>query len=263
MLRMFGLLLSLTVFIGSVEAAVQSKTVKYKHGDLDCEGYLAWDDSVKGPRPGVLVFHEFWGLDAYAKGRADQLAKLGYIAFAADMYGNGKHVDHPNDARGLMMAVRQNVDDWKKRAVEALDVLKSQPECDKTKIAAIGYCFGGSTCQQLAFAGTDLKAIASFHGGLIVPTPEQVKSVKCKMLICNGADDPLIKQETIKEFKDALDKDGAKYKFENYPGAVHSFTVPDATEAGKKFGAPMAYNKEADEKSWSEMKALFKDALGK
>lgn len=263
MLRMFGLMMSLMVLASSVEAAVQSKTVKYKHGEVDCEGYLAWDDSVKGARPGVLVFHEFWGLDAYAKGRADQLAKLGYIAFAADMYGNGKHADHPNDAQGLMMAVRQNVDDWKKRALEALDVLKAQPDCDKSKIAAIGYCFGGSTCQQLAFAGTDLKAIASFHGGLIVPTADQVKSVKCAMLICNGADDPLIKPETIKEFKESLDKNGGKYKFENYPGALHSFTVPDATEAGKKFGVPMAYNKEADEKSWEAMKALFKETLGK
>ena len=263
MLRVFGFLLGVMVLVGSVDAAVQSKTVKYKHGDLECEGYLAWDDAVKGPRPGVLVFHEFWGLDKYAKNRADQLAQLGYIAFAADMYGGGKHVDHPKDASGLMNAVKENVSDWKKRGLEALDVLKSQPECDKTKIAAIGYCFGGSTVQQLAFAGTDLKAVASFHGGLITPTPEQVKSIKSAILICNGADDPLIKEASIKEFKEALDKNGGKYKFENYPGAVHSFTVPEATEAGKKFGAPLAYNKEADEKSWAEMKALFKETLGK
>ena len=245
------------------EAAVKSKNLTYQHDGKDCVGYLAWDDAKEGKRPGVLVFHEFWGLDAYAKRRADQLAELGYVAFAADMYGDGKVAEHPNDARTMMMAVRQNVDDWKKRGLEALAVLKSQPQCDPANIAAIGYCFGGSTVQQLAFAGTDLKAVASFHGGLVKPTPEQVKATKAAILICNGADDTFISAMSIKEFREALDQNGGKYKFENYPGAVHSFTVPEATETGKKFNMGVAYNKEADEKSWSEMRALFKEKLGR
>ena len=172
------LLFSLFAIIGSVDAAVQSKTVTYKHGTTDCIGYVAWDDAIEGLRPGVLVVHEFWGLDAYAKRRADQLAKLGYITFAADMYGEGKIVDHPKDAGGMAGQVRSNVDDWRKRGLEALEVLKSQPQCDKTRLAAIGYCFGGSTVQQLAFAGTDLKAVVSFHGALVTPTPEEVKAAQ-------------------------------------------------------------------------------------
>ncbi len=263
MVRAFVLLLGLSVMVSSAEAAVKSKQVTYKHGDLNCIGYLAWDDAIQGPRPGVLIVHEFWGLDAYAKRRADQLAGLGYIAFAADMYGEGKLAEHPNDARAMMSVVRANVEDWRKRGIEALDVLKSQPECDKTKLAAIGYCFGGSTVQQLAFAGTDLKAVVSFHGGLVTPTPEQVKATKAAMLICNGADDTFIPAKAIKEFRDALDNNGGKYQFINYPGAVHSFTVPEADETAKKFNFPIAYNKTADEKSWADMRALFKETLGK
>lgn len=263
MVRMALLVVGFFAFAATADAALQSKTVKYKHGDVECIGYLAWDDSVQGPRPGVLVVHEFWGLDAYAKRRANQLAELGYIAFAADMYGEGKLVDHPKDASALAGAVRMNVEDWRKRGTEALEVLKSQPECDKTKLAAIGYCFGGSTVQQLAFAGTDLKAIASFHGALVVPTAEQVKAAKAKMLICNGADDTFIAAKTIQDFKGALDQNGAKYEFINYPNTVHSFTVPEADEVGKKFGIPLKYNKESDEKSWASMKALFKETLGK
>jgi dienelactone hydrolase len=244
----------------TAQAAVKTKQITYKHGDTECRGLLAWDDSISGPRPGVLVVHEWWGLDDYTRHRAEMLAKLGYIAFAADLYGEGKHVDHPNDARELATKVRANVDDWRKRGVEALDVLKSQPECDKTKLAAIGYCFGGSTVQQLAFAGTDLKAVASFHGGLVQPTPEQAKADKAEILICNGADDAFIPAMAIKSFREVLDKEGTKYEFISYPGARHSFTVPDADKHNID---NMKYNKEADEKSWADMLKLFKKTLGK
>src|SRR5215207_2178582 len=131
------------------EAAVQTKTITYKAGDLECRGHLAWDDAAQGPRPGVLVVHEWWGLDDYARKRAEQLAKLGYVAFAADMYGEGKTVKHPEEAGKMATQVRANVQQWRKRAAEALEVLKAQPQCDKTKLAALGYCFGGSTALQL------------------------------------------------------------------------------------------------------------------
>ncbi len=258
------LLFSLFAIVGSVDAAVQSKTVTYKHGTTDCIGYVAWDDAIEGLRPGVLVVHEFWGLDAYAKRRADQLAKLGYIAFAADMYGEGKIVDHPKDAGGMAGHVRSNVDDWRKRGLEALEVLKSQPQCDKTRLAAIGYCFGGSTVQQLAFAGTDLKAVVSFHGALVTPTPEEVKAIKASILICHGADDSFISPDAVKAFRAALDKNGGKYTFNSYAMARHSFTVPEADETAKKFNMTgLQYNKAADEKSWSDMQSLFKETLDK
>ena len=264
MVRSFGLLLGLFVMAASVEGAVQSKKVTYKHGDVDCYGYLAWDDAIEGPRPGVLVFHEFWGLDDYAKRRVDQLAKLGYVAFAADLYGGGKLVDHPKDASAMAGQIRSNAEDWKKRGVEALEVLKAQPQCDPTKLAAIGYCLGGSTVQQLAFAGTDLKAVVSFHGGLIVPTADQVKAVKSAILICHGADDPLIPADKVKEFRGALDKNGGKYTFKAYEGARHSFTVPEADATAEKFKLDgLRYNKAADETSWDDMRALFKETLGK
>lgn len=244
----------------SVQAAVQTKTVTYKHGDLECRGYLAWDDSVEGARPGVLVVHEWWGLDEYARQRAVQLAKLGYIAFAADMYGEGKTADHPDNARQMATTVRMNVDNWRKRATAALDVLKSQPQCDKTKLAAIGYCFGGSTAIQLAYAGTDLKAVASFHGALPAATDSEAKATKARILVCNGGADTFIPEAAIKSFRDSLDKAGAKYDFVSYPGVVHSFTVPGA-DARNIPG--MKYDKQADEDSWKRMTKLFADQFGK
>lgn len=248
------------LMVSSADAAVQTKQVTYKHGDLDCHGFLAWDDAIEGPRPGVLVVHEWWGLDAYAKRRTEMLAKLGYIAFAADMYGEGKTVNHPKDAGEMAGKVRMNVEDWKKRGSAALNVLTSQPLCDKTKLAAIGYCFGGSTVQQLAFSGADLKAVASFHGGLVQPTADQVKAAKAEILICNGADDSFIPAMAIKSFREALDQGGAKYNFISYPGARHSFTVPEADSHGID---GLKYNKEADEKSWADLQKLLKSKLGK
>jgi dienelactone hydrolase len=260
MIRTLMVLASLAVLVSSAQAAVQTKKIEYKHGDQTCEGFLAWDDAVQGPRPGVLLVHEWWGLNDYARSRAEQLAKLGYVAFAADMYGEGKTAAHPTEAGQLATKVRANVQDWRKRAAEALDVLKAQPQCDKTKLAAIGYCFGGSTALQLAYSGADLKAVVTFHAALTPPTPAEAKQIKATVLVCNGADDSFITPEAIKAFRDALDKGGVKYEFVNYPGAHHSFTVPDADRHNNP---NMKYDKKADEDSWQRMKALFADKLGK
>src|SRR5271165_5503661 len=168
----------LLTFTASVHAAVQTKTIEYKQGDQVLEGFLAWDDAVAGPRPGVLVVHEWWGLNDYARGRAEQLAKAGYVAFCPDMYGAGKVVAHPKDAGEMATKVRADVGAWRKRALAGLAVLQAQPQCDKTRCAAIGYCFGGSTALQLAFAGADLRAVVSFHGALPTPTDAEVKQIK-------------------------------------------------------------------------------------
>jgi dienelactone hydrolase len=244
----------------TAQAGVQTKKVTYKHGDLECHGFLAWDDSIDGPRPGVLVVHEWWGLNDYARSRAEQLAKLGYIALAADMYGEGKTTEHPQEAGQMASKVRANVEDWRKRATAALDVLKSQPQCDKTKLASIGYCFGGSTALQLAFSGADIKAAVSFHGALPTPTVDEVRWTKAAILVCHGADDTFIPDAAIKSFRDALDKGGARYEFMAYPAAKHSFTVPDADKRGNP---GMKYDKAADEDSWKKMLALFKEKMGK
>lgn len=244
----------------TASAEIQSKKLTYKVGDQEYIGYLAWDDAKSGPRPGVLVVHEFWGLNDYARGRADQLAKLGYIAFCADMYGDGKVVEHPADAAKMAAEVRKNVDQWRKRAVVALDLLKEQPQCDKSKVAAIGYCFGGSTCLTLAYTGADLQAVATFHAALPTPTEEEAKKIKPTILINHGADDKFIPEDAINSLKSRFDAAKVKYDFIAYPGAVHSFTV----EGVDKLGNPgTKYNKDADEKSWEAMKKLFAERLGK
>jgi dienelactone hydrolase len=239
---------------------VQSKKLTYKIGDKEHVGYLAWDDATSGARPGVLVVHEWWGLNDYARGRADELAKLGYVAFCADMYGNGKVVDHPSDAGKLAGEVRKNVDQWRKTATAALDLLKAQPQCDRSKVAAIGYCFGGSTCLTLAYTGADLQAVATFHAALPTPTEDEANKIKPAIQVHHGAEDKFIPEEAIRAFKSRLDAAKVDYQFIAYPGAVHSFTVPGAD----KHGNPgMKYDKKADEQSWAAMKKLLAEKLRK
>jgi dienelactone hydrolase len=252
--------LALLLAAGTAAAAVKTKEIEYEHDGTKLKGLLVFDDAGTGKRPGVLVFHEWWGLNDYAKKRATMLAELGYVAFAADMYGDGKVTEHPEDARKMATAVRMNQAQWLGRAEAALKVLQSQEQVDKDHIAAIGYCFGGSTALILAAGGAPLKAVSTFHAGLPPLTAEQAKATKARLLINNGADDSFVPKESIEKVKAALDAAGVKYEFENYPGAVHSFTVKEADKHGIK---GMAYNEEADKKSWEKTLALFKETLGK
>lgn len=245
---------------GSARAAVQTRDVEYDYQGAKLKGVLAYDDAVKGKRPAVLVFHEWWGLDDYAVTRAKQLAELGYVAFAADMYGAGKRAEHPDDARKMATEVRMNQAVWLGRAQAALKTLQAQEQADPDQVAAIGYCFGGSTALVLAYSGAPLKAVNTFHAALPTPTPEQAKAVKAKVIVAHGADDAFVSKESIDKFKAALDAAGVKYEFDAYPGTVHSFTVK---EADKKAIKGMAYNEAADTKSWQRMKDLFKETLGK
>ena len=242
-----------------VQAAVKTKTIKYSYDDKNFEGYLAWDDEAKGKRPGVLVVHEFYGLNDYAKKRAEQLAGLGYVAFAADMYGDGKVAEHPDDARKMMEEVRKNVKNWQGRAQAALKVLKDQDSVDGKKTAAIGYCFGGSTVLQLAYSGADVAAFVTFHGAIPVPETDQAKAIKGKVLVCHGAMDKFIPDENLQKFRTALDDAQIDYEMVYYAGAVHSFTVPTANNP--KGG--IAYNEKADKRSWAEMLRLFDETFGK
>ncbi|HEV3385906.1 MAG TPA: dienelactone hydrolase family protein [Gemmata sp.] len=260
MLRSVLAMATVTLLAGLAPAAVVTKTIEYDYDGTKLKGFLAYDDAVKEKRPGVLVVHEWWGLNDYAKERCKKLAELGYVAFAVDMYGDGKSVTHPDDAMKMTTAVRNNLKLWRGRAEAGLKQLTSQPNVDPTKIAAIGYCFGGSTCLQLAYSGADLKAVATFHAGLPAPTPEEAKAIKPKILICNGADDTFISEKSINDLKEALNGASVKYTFENFPGAVHSFTVPGADKEGLK---GMKYDKAADEKSWKMMLDLFKEQLGR
>lgn len=258
-MRLFAGLLTLAL-AATAGAAVQTREIEYDHDGTKLKGVLTYDDAVTGKRPAVLVFHEWWGLDDDARMRARQLAGLGYVAFAADMYGVGKITEHPMEARKMAEAVRMNQMTWLGRAQAALKVVQAQEQVDKDNIAAIGYCFGGSTALVLAYSGAPLKAVNTFHAALPTPTPEQARAIKAKVVVAHGGDDAFISKESIEKFKAALDEAGVKYKFDSYPGAVHSFTVK---EADKKAIKGMGYNEAADAKSWQAMRDLFKEALGK
>jgi dienelactone hydrolase len=243
------------VLLGTAaQAKVVTKVVTYEHDKETLQGYLAYDDSMRGRRPGVLVVHEWWGLNDYVRKRAEQLARMGYVAFALDMYGKGKATTHPQEAREWMKQITANVDFWGERALAGLKVLEKDPRVDATRIAAIGYCFGGATVQQLAYMGANLRGVVSFHGSPMPPTEDQAKRVKAKILICQGAADPTIKPEATQDYIAAMDKTGLDWVMIIYGGAMHSFTNPDADKAGME---ALRYSKSADQRSWKHMKVFF------
>ena len=237
-------------------AGIKTEEVTYSEGGTTFKGFLAWDDSILGKRPGILIVHEWWGLDDYARGRAKQLAELGYTALAVDMYGEGKVADHPKDAGAFSASVMKDPQVAMARFQAAMQALKSQPTVDPDKIAAIGYCMGGAIVLSAARQGLDLDAVASFHGSLggLLPIKGPIKA---KILVCHGADDSFIPPEVVEAFKKEMQDAGADLKFISYPGAKHGFSNPGSDEAAKKFGLDIAYNAQADTESWKELKALL------
>jgi dienelactone hydrolase len=219
-------------------------------------GFIAYDTSVEIKRPAILIIPEWWGLNEYPKMRARELAKLGYIAMAMDMYGNGLTTDSPSTAGKLAMPFYTDPQKAKARIDAALVALKSYMQTDTSKIAAIGYCFGGGMVLNAARLGEPFKGVVSFHGTL-VGTPANKDLLTAKILVCHGADDPFVKKEEVDKFKKQMDSIKADYTFKTYPGAVHAFTNPKATEAGKKWNIPIAYNAAADSASWKDMKEFF------
>lgn len=242
----------------SAHAKLVTEEITYHAGDTPLKGLIAYDTKFKGKRPGVLVVHEWWGHNAYARHRAEMLAKLGYTAMALDMYGNGKTASHPKDAGKFATEVTSHPQLAKARFEAALDVLKKQPTVDDSNIAAIGYCFGGGVVLNMARMGVDLKGVASFHGSLAAYQPAEKDKVKAKIMVFNGEADPFTTKQQIAAFKSEMDKAGVDYKFINYPGAKHSFTNPEADKFGKEFNLPLAYNKKADKDSWKRMQKFFK-----
>lgn len=248
-----SLLLTLSI---SAEAKLVTQTVDYKHGDVALEGYLAYDDSFKAPRPGVLVIHEWTGLGKYAMKRADMLAQLGYVAFAIDMYGKGIRPTTPEEAGAQAGIYRKDRPLMRARAQAGLSVLASNKMVDPKKIAAIGYCFGGGTALELARSGADLAGVVSFHGTLDTPNPADAKSIKGKILVCHGAADPYVTQEAVTNFQKEMADAGTDWQLIQYGGAVHSFSNPDSGNDPSK-GA--AYNENADKRSWQAMKQFFEE----
>lgn len=251
-------IMAVLLFTTNSFAEIVTKEISYKDKDVSLKGFLAYDDAVTGKRPGVLVVHEWWGHNEYAKKRAVMLAELGYVAFALDMYGEGKLAEHPDDAMAFSNEVMKNVDEvLKPRFLAGLNVLKSQDNVDPEQIAAVGYCFGGSTILHMARLGVDLKGVVSFHGGITSPVMAQEGKVKAKILVCNGEADPFVTEDQITAFNKEMTDAKADYKFINYSGASHSFTNPEADEFSAKFGLPLKYNQEADTQSWKDMQEFF------
>ncbi|NJD55266.1 MAG: dienelactone hydrolase family protein [Nitrospirae bacterium] len=241
------------------EAKLISTSVEYRDGDAVMEGYLVYDDAKQGKRPGVLVVHEWMGLNAYAKRRADQLAELGYIAFAADIYGKGIRPKDTTEAGQFAGKYKSDRKLLRSRANAALNALRNNELTDQKRTAAIGYCFGGTTVLELARSGADLSGVVSFHGGLDSPTPGDAKNIKAKVLALHGANDPFVKPQEVAAFQDEMRNAGVDWYFISYGNAVHSFTNPDSGNDPTK---GVAYNERADARSWKAMKSFFKEIFG-
>ena len=256
-LPLFSVLLLLLSGL-SAQAEIIGNKVSYTAEGINFNGYIAYDDAIKGKRPGIIVVHEWWGHNEYARKRARMLAGLGYTAIALDMYGEGKQASHPKDAGKFSAEVKSNLASAEKRFMAAYHLLQQQPQTDSKQIGAVGYCFGGGIVLAMARRGADLKAVASFHGNLDVGEPAAKGDIKGSILVLNGAADPFIKPAQIQSFKHEMNAAEVIFEFINYPDAKHAFTNPEADDFGKKFGIPLAYNKDADEKSWSKMQEFFK-----
>ncbi len=243
----------------NAHATLVKKMIDYKDGSTKLKGYLVYDDATaKVAKPGVLVIHNWMGMTDEVKSKADEVASLGYVAFAADIYGAGVLPKDVNEAGQLAGSYKNDRAKLRKRAQAGLDTLKKQKEVDAKRVAAIGYCFGGTTALELGRAGAPLKSIASFHGGLDSPKPADGKNIKAHVLVLHGADDPFNKPEDVAAFQNEMRTNKVDWQMIEYGGAVHSFTEKAAGDDNSK-GA--AYNEAADRRSWQAMKDFFTETL--
>jgi dienelactone hydrolase len=236
-------------------AQVVFRTLDYTAGDVQARGYLAYDDAITGKRPGVLVVHEWWGLNDYAKARTRQLAEQGYVALAADMYGDGRTTTDPKQA-GEWAGKVKGSPALRTRAEAALRTLAGLEQVDPKRLAAIGFCFGGTAALELAYSGADLAGAVAFHAGLTVPNAEDAGRIKAKLLILHGAEDPYTSPETLRSLSTALDQAHVDWQMVQYGGAVHAFTNP---AAGNRPETGAAYDETAARRAWAAMQAFFKE----
>lgn len=259
---LFTLVFALVAGLGAgpAQAKVVTRDITYKDGDVELKGYYAYDDALAGPRPGVLIVHAWWGLGSDEKGRARQLAELGYAAFALDMYGADKFTEDPTQAGQWAGAFYQDRQLARSRAAAALKVLTAQKEVDAGRVAAIGYCFGGTIVMELAYSGAELKGIVSFHGGPMPAGEGDAARVKAKVLICHGSADTLVPMDNIHKFTDSLAGSAVDWQLVVYSGARHSFTTPSVD----KFNIPGAgYDAAADRRSWAQMEMFFDEIFAR
>ena len=234
---------------------VKGEEVSYATDSTNLKGYIAYNENMEGKRPAVLIVHEWWGHNDYVRERADMLAELGYTAMAVDMYGDGKLAEHPQDAGKFAGAVFANLPEATARFNAAIELLKKHETVAADQMAAIGYCFGGSVVLTMANSGADLDAVAAFHSGVGLPVMPN-DQLKARVLVCNGDADPFIDKNVVATYTKAMDSIGAKYEYISYPDVLHSFTSKSADDNAKKFDLPLAYNAEADAKSWQSLRDL-------
>ena len=245
---------------GSALAAIKTENVEYKSTDGSImEGYLAYDDTIKSPRPGIIIVHDWMGLGDFQKAKAQELAKQGYVAFAADIYGKGIRPANADEAGKLATKYKSDRGLLRSHIIAAYDTLAVTKGVNDKKILVMGYCFGGTTALELARSGVPLAGTASFHGGLSTPTPQDAKNIKGRVLVMHGADDPMVPATEVQAFKDEMKAGEVDMKFVAYPGAVHAFTNP---KAGNDNSKGMAYNADADKKSWIEFVKFLKEVIG-
>lgn len=237
-------------------SSIREEKISYNADSVNMIGFVAYDESIETKRPVILIIPEWWGLNDYAKSRARQLAGMGYLAMAIDMYGDGEIANDPDKAGELAGPFYKNPMLAKLRFDRALEKIKTYSIADTSQIASIGYCFGGAMALNIARLGENLKGVVSFHGNLIGVPPDR-RLLKANILICHGENDQFVTGEEVAKFKKQMDSINAVYTFKSYPNATHAFTNPDATATGKKFSIPVAYNSQADTASWNEMKVFF------
>ena len=238
----------------SVQGEIQSEALHYEDAGVPLTGYLYRDDAVEGERPGILVIHEWWGLNDYARQRARMLAELGYVAFAADMYGNDRVTDQPDQARAWMQEITADPQAWRQRAATGLAQLAAAAQVDPERIAAIGYCFGGGTVLQMAYGGADIDGVVSFHGSLPAAPEESHGRIEPEILALHGQADSFVAPEVVTNFQEKLEAAGANWEMDIYGGVRHGFTNPNAGEHGID---NLQYDAEADARSWQRMQAFF------
>jgi dienelactone hydrolase len=243
---------SVTVF-----AEIKGENIDYTANGTTLKGYLAYDDAIKDPRPGILVVHEWWGHNEYARNRARMLAELGYVALAVDMYGDGKTAAHPKQAGQFAQELLNNMETAQNRFMAALELLKKQPSVVANKIAAIGYCLGGGIVLTMARNGIDLAGVASFHGSLATKKPATAGKVKAKVIVFHGEADKFITAEQVKTFQTEMNNAQVDLELVTYPSVKHSFTNPEADNLAKQFDLPLAYDETADKDSWAKLQAFF------
>eukprot|EP00119_Amphimedon_queenslandica_P003832 XP_003391030.1 PREDICTED: uncharacterized protein K02A2.1-like [Amphimedon queenslandica] len=239
---------------------LHSEDVNYSADGMRCQGHIAFDESIDGPRPGVMVVHEWWGLDDYIRRRARMLAELGYVALAVDMYGEGRTAAEPASAGAMMNAALEDMQSGTARLEAARRTLANHPVCDPSRIYAIGYCFGGAMVLHCARIGMELEAVASFHGSLGSLHPAAPGEIRARILVCHGAKDSLVPESDVAAFTEEMRKARADFRIDTYENAMHGFTNPQATANGEKYDMPLAYDADADRASWEAMLAHFQGA---